>query len=451
MGLFLSATNYHGDQRGLWYGVRTVVPSQLAGVALALVTSVLLARGLGPVGRGAYALITLAAGVLASVGNVGISVSTAYHVALPREDKGETVGAALVIAGANTVAIWVVSFSLWRILAALGCRQAQEISWGTFGSIALLIPLLLVYGYMNSALLARSSWIGYNLPNFSVHGVTAVGLAIGYVWQGELTVTLALAVYIMAVALTAGLMLFLVARDIPPVWPKKSKVRELLAYGVRVWPGELAAMANYRLDSFVVASFLGAGAVGQYAVAQNLSERLWLVPGVVGTLLLPRIASRPGSSWAQTAYLARLSLALTVFLAAILAAVRVPLVDLLFGAGFRQGADALLLLLPGVIAISLSHVLRGDFSGRGNPGLFSWASATGLVVMLGLDLLLVPQVGLNGAALASTVGYTSQVLVLLAGFTRSSHLHPGDVLLPRVDDVLGWLRRAGSSSEGMGS
>jgi len=92
-------------------------------------------------------------------------------------------------------------------------------------------------------------------------------------------------------------------------------------------------------------------------------------------------------------------------------------------------------LLPGVVAISISKVLAGYLSGLGRNGLTSTVSVSAFVLNVVLNLFLIPRAGIVGAATASLISYTfsSVVYAILAG--RVAGVSPLAFWIPRSDDV----------------
>ena len=58
-----------------------------------------------------------------------------------------------------------------------------------------------------------------------------------------------------------------------------------------------------------------------------------------------------------------------------------------------------------------------------------------LVATIGLDFLLIPRMGITGAALASTVSYGLNSLILLWLYVRFSGNSVGSVLFVRMNDL----------------
>ena len=99
--------------------------------------------------------------------------------------------------------------------------------------------------------------------------------------------------------------------------------------------------------------------------------------------------------------------------AGFLAAILQPLIQLLFGSEFVGAVAALLVLLPGIVLLSLGRVVANDFAARGWVGINMVLAGTVLLINTIANLVLIPQFGFLGAAMATTLAYTFDVTVRL--------------------------------------
>jgi O-antigen/teichoic acid export membrane protein len=90
------------------------------------------------------------------------------------------------------------------------------------------------------------------------------------------------------------------------------------------------------------------------------------------------------------------------------------LVDLLFGKSFRPAAMPLVLLMPGVLLLGVQTALVQLLNSFGYPSfvLYSWVVV--VAAKIGLNLLLLPQFGINGVAASHSA--TCLLLLLLVSF-----------------------------------
>ena len=115
---------------------------------------------------------------------------------------------------------------------------------------------------------------------------------------------------------------------------------------------------------------------------------------------------------------------------------------------------ALVLLTPGTVAFTVSKVLQADLAARGHLQVCVKAQVLVLAVMVGLDVLLMPDYGAAGAALASTIAYVISTMYTLWAYSRSTGtptwtcliVHPSDFryilqIVNAVLDKLRWWRK----------
>jgi O-antigen/teichoic acid export membrane protein len=202
----------------------------------------------------------------------------------------------------------------------------------------------------------------------------------------------------------------------------------MLRFGSTVVLGDALQLANYRMDLFILAAFVPISDIGVYAVAVSLAEMLWQLPHAVSRSIPPRIMA----GQLRRSGVIRISLGLGV-LAASLALIGwflvVQLVEPVFGSDFQRVPNILAALLPGVVLIGATKPLAAWTLSCGFPNRNLKASAAGFGVVLVGNLLLVPRLGILGAALASTLAYTvaAVIVALMARGADYSPLRPPTV------------------------
>jgi O-antigen/teichoic acid export membrane protein len=109
-------------------------------------------------------------------------------------------------------------------------------------------------------------------------------------------------------------------------------------------------------------------------------------------------------------------------------------IELLYGAAYLPACEALYLLIPGTMAMGVYKILTRNFISRNKQQVAIVAGLTGLVVNVGLNFILIPRIGIAGAALATTSSYTITSLILLFFFLKESDFRLRDLLLIRNSD-----------------
>jgi O-antigen/teichoic acid export membrane protein len=214
-------------------------------------------------------------------------------------------------------------------------------------------------------------------------------------------------------------------------------------FGAKGEAGNFIAFLGYRLDLVIVTALLGFAAAGNYAVAFAAVELLWVFPSALSVVLFPGVAAAHRAetkhSVETTTQLARLMTLLLVTCGAAGAALAPFVIPLVFSEQYREAIVPLEILIPGVILYGVQTVLTSDLSGRGHPGVVSVVTAAGVVLMVALDLVLIPAIGLPGAAIAASISYALVFLLSARIFTRITGAPVRSLLVPRTED-LAYLR-----------
>lgn len=408
------------------------VVARLAGlngliIVVAMVTGPLLARVLGPEGRGeltAVLTVLVFAPILLDFG-LGDFVS---RERARGTDRGTVIGTAMPLA---------LGFSLLGVALALPVAELvgqDRAVVEKFVRISLLGSPVLVFGWMLIAL-ARGDqrWsilYRWRLINALGSAVLIVGLAL----LGRLTVESAVMVTVVTslVALVASLPALRGAGH----WRlDRTLVRPALAFGARSWLIILCSASNYRLDQLVMAAVVSSAELGHYAVAVSLTAIALSFMGAVNVALLPRVAHEGAHAVPRIARASAVVLACSLGAVAASAPLLVPLV---FGEDFRPTVVLVEILALGALLIGVSSVLGGALQGHGRPQDAARAQLVGLVItVVGLMLVLKPW-GATGAALVSVVAYAAVLAGTLRASVRAFGVSPSTLLVPRAEDVR-WL------------
>ena len=247
--------------------------------------------------------------------------------------------------------------------------------------------------------------------------------------------------YVVAIGLSCAVIIAWLRRRLGGSWqlrPNRAYLRSALTFGGLNQFGQVVAFLNTRLDVFLLAALVDVRAVGLYLAAVNISEPLWLGSRAAAPVAFRRAAGATHAT--QHAYtaaiLTRLVLFVTAVLAAGLAILAAPLLSLLFSDEFAAAKTAVWALLPGVVALAASRVLATDLAGSGRPGLNASIGAVAVVLNVVLNILWIPQYGIEGAALASSVSYSLTLVVRVFIHNRLYNVRFRDVLLPRRSDAV---------------
>jgi O-antigen/teichoic acid export membrane protein len=252
----------------------------------------------------------------------------------------------------------------------------------------------------------------------------------------RLSLNAALLVNLVALGLSIGAILLAAARDRTlGLVPDPGLLAEQLRFGVRSVLGGVAERLQFRIDAFLLNALIAVSATGVYSVASGLAETLWYVPNALGVVMFSRAvdpqadAGRIAAAMTRTTFLLTAIVALPVFVLAPI------VVELVYGPAFAEAAPALRGLLPGIVAYSVVAVLSRYIVGVGRPTIATAVLLVGLSTNVALNLVLIPALGLVGAAASSSISYLLTAILVLAAFRRLSHRSLRETLLVQPSDL----------------
>ena len=399
-----------------------------------VVSSLIGARALGPAGRGDLLVIVLWPPVVAML--AGLGLPTAYRYWMAREP--ERVSFLFSNAVLYTLAVGVVSIALADLIVPhlVGQRSPQVMMLLRVYQVN--IPAALFLDLMRGLLegTRRFGWAGAARMIF--FGVQAIGFA-GLWSVGHLTI--ATAMITMITAQTSSMLLALIAvwRQLRPSWqPSWIEFKNSMHYALRDYPGGVADFTTLRLDQIVLAAMASNVAIGLYVVAVRLSEMTTLAADAIADALMPEVAASKAENRAELLWARSLRLAIYMHLVLLppLWLAAPLLLRILFGERFvpATGAFRWLLLAAGVW--SLGSIVISGLRGFGYPGLSTVAKfSAAAVTTVGL-LVLLPRLGITGAAIASLIGYSVMLFISLFAFVKKRRLGLWSCLRPRWRDLL---------------
>ncbi len=407
--------------------------AQLLGYALGLLGSVLIARALGPEGRGLYQLpvtAALLAVVLASINQE--SANTLYFAqrrfSLPELSANVTL---LCLPCGAVAAIGLLAF-----YAATSGSVFDGVPLTDVLIVAATLPFQLHLLWMtNLFLLARrvtrsqfATLAGAVVQTTLLVALTAVGM---------LNVRLVLLLYATNV-IVPWLLLVWWARRFAPPRPALDvvRLRATVAMGLKLHLGLVATNLLLRADIFLVSLYLGVREMGIYALAVLLAELLVLLTNPLVIAALPYQSGTGIQEAGRLSFrIARFNLVFVVALGALSAASLWLVIPAFYGAGFADAYGAMMALLPGVVALAISRPLGNWLVRQERPWRLTAIGVGALVINLALNVALLPTLGLVGAGLASSIAYSAVTFAFVLWGLRVTGLRLREVLVPTTEDA----------------
>jgi len=401
-----------------------------------LATGILIARVLGPSGRGALTAALAVPPIVAWVFEMGCAAAVTYHQARRPADAPRLAGTWLVIclplAIAGTAAGWLL---LPHLLAA-----QSEHTLTVARLLMLTLGIMFVADLMNAVVLGDQDFGFYN----GLRVLQPLGLAIAYgtLWVvGALTVSTAVASTVVVTAAATVALCLRVLRRHGFGRPSRAIARTTLWYGVRAHSTSTAGIVNARLDLMIIPAFLGAASVGLYSVATNVSLMVATVSGSLGAIVFPAAAARGIAGRYTVVKSLYATLAIAIVLAVTIGALAGVAVRLVYGADFAGSVTPLRILLVGTVLYAAAGVACSGLYAVNRPFTAALAQFTAAAVTVAGLLLFLRRGGIEAAAIVSTVAYGLVFVIALALYRRTAGLTWRE-LVPAPSVMASWFRQA---------
>jgi O-antigen/teichoic acid export membrane protein len=200
------------------------------------------------------------------------------------------------------------------------------------------------------------------------------------------------------------------------------EIKIFLSFSVITLIANLVQFLAYRTDYWFIDHYRGAKELGWYSLSVRLAQVFWILPVLFAGILFPQVAKEKERYNNDK----MLSFIRILFLLNVLAGVLsffliqwvIPVV---FGKMYNESILPFQILLPGIILFCPATVMAAWFAGKGLLRINLWGSVTSFLSILLLDIFLIPSLGMNGAALASSIGYTVTSIYFMSVYCRQTN------------------------------
>jgi O-antigen/teichoic acid export membrane protein len=410
--------------------------TQLGIAVLSFLGVILVARALGPEGRGEVALLMTIAVLSSTLALLGVDEANVNFGALEPSARRALATNSLVLSLALGGACIVLLAALIAVFPAIGGDASAALRWLAMA----VIPILILKVYLKFLLRADYHFTAANAAWILPPGLNVVAYAALAV-AGELTVGAAILTWAVTHSIATLLLVAFVARRSVGFGPPDAALaRRTLSFGWKSHLGRVMMAGNYRLDQWFVGAMAGSRELGLYSIAVAMAEILFYLPTAL------TIAQRPYLVRADTpeagrsaARVFRASVVLSAVAAAALALAAPRVVPAIFGESFRGSVDDIQILSAGVLGILALKLLGNALTAKGRPDLATAGATAAFAATLVLDIVLIPAHGGLGAAIASTLAYTAGGIAVTVIFLRFFGA-PGRLLVPRLRELPSMVR-----------
>jgi O-antigen/teichoic acid export membrane protein len=407
------------------------VGGRAAQLLFALAGNVLSARTLGPADFGRFGLIMGTVTITGTLADAGLTFAAIRFIA--RDRDSDTAGA---LATARTYLLLRIASGL--LVSLLGVLLSAPIASAVLGQ-ASLTPYLQL-GFLILIGLSLSSYPGAvltGLARFDLIGIAGVLNAM--ITAGGIVVLFAsgllnlgtLVLWNVALPIASTLPIwFLLPRDWLP-WKlaratgsgantQAAIARRLLRFGRWTAASNLGATLAAQVDLILLGRLTTTATVGIYSVAVTLASRLDILNQSLFTIMMPRV-SRLKSTGEMRDYLRRLSRALVILAAALVAVALLaqPLILLLYGERYAEASPIFLVLLVVLVSDLFTTSLSLVAFPLDKPYILAAIEWIRVIVIAALGWPLIIAFGALGAALSRVASRAVSAIYIVASLRQA--------------------------------
>jgi O-antigen/teichoic acid export membrane protein len=405
--------------------------AQAAIFGISIFSSVLIARFLGPDGKGVLAILLRVAGVAIAFAQWGIQESLLPFVRENRYSLKSLSGSALALGFVLGSIAAVIVLLAYPFLAD---SALKGVSFSQLGYIVLSIPVSLTGLFLARFVQLRST-LSYNVGQVLVALVSVFGYVVSFaLWQTN--VMAGIIGYILAQMVAFCVYASLGRRNkVLALTVDRKIMRELLGSGSSMQIGLVATYLGTQIGVFILNNFSTSAEVGLFTTAIGLVSLLLFFSTAVRIVLQAQMVSTNVNEDLPhlTAKMARHSLVWLLIGGIVLGFLGRSLIVLLYGKAFADAYPMLLCLIPGTIALGIAQVIASYFVAARRL-LFTSIAAI-LVVLVNWLLMVFLGKSLTGisASIVQTISLTLWLIVYVVWFCRTSDLSPSVFVLTAAE------------------
>jgi stage V sporulation protein B len=403
-------------------------------IIVGMVSSVILARVLGPSGRGQWAQILLTATLVFRLLVMGIPTAQIYTVNKLNNDRQKVFG--------NVLVLIIIMSLIGTSLYFFGIKYLHEIFFSNtdyklFSIVSIMIPVeiaLLTFFYV---FLIDRNFKAFNILQLIKPILFSILLVIAAVFNlvnilsvlQVFLLTSVIVLLITSIALWRDKLRFIFSFNI-------KTIKQLLNYGLKSHLGQIFIILNERIDLWLISYFLSVSQVGIYAVAL-IATKFVNIPDAIGVNLFSVITkTKEHQAGILAQRVLRISISFSILLILFFMILSYPMINIFYGADFLKAIIPFIILLPLVFTNSVAKICRAYLSGNGYPLIPSLASGLSLIISVILGIILIKEWGIIGAATMATTSSVVYASVMYGFFIKKSKLGLIKSLVIQKEDII---------------
>lgn len=194
-------------------------------------------------------------------------------------------------------------------------------------------------------------------------------------------------------------------------------LKKLLKSGWPLMLSSIAVSVYMKIDQIMLKNMMGEDAVGKYSVAVRLSELWYFIPVIIANSVFPSILRARAENY--NLYIKRLQKLYNVMIhsavsiAVLITFVSEPLINLLYRSEYAEAPSVLRIHIWAGVFVFFGVASSKFLVAENLEKISFYRTLAGAVINIGLNFLLIPYLGILGAALSTLMSYAFTTLLLI--------------------------------------
>ncbi|MEM3433796.1 MAG: oligosaccharide flippase family protein [Candidatus Methanomethyliaceae archaeon] len=376
--------------------------------------NILVARLLGPEGRGEITAITNWALFGSLIANLGLPDAIVYLARKKTHPVNSLVTSSIVVSGVSSLV--VVGLLYWSLPWLLHTQSQKVVFFARW--YLLYIPVQCANAIFTVIPLALDRWRTWNVLRLLVLPAYFFGIISAYVFQQVTAPGIALGILawylILNTVICSGNLKYIRTR------PRLRVIKELMRFGVQRLTGQFSSLLNVRLDQLVMAAFFPPYLLGLYSAAVVWSNVFTPIMQALSQFIFPYAATKGNTKDSMTRLIVvmRGNIAIGLLTNVLFLGFTPIGFPAVFGRAFEPAIVTAIILTAAAGVAGYKSILSAVLNGWGEPKLVAISEIIGVVVTgVGL-LVLLPIWQVNGAAVVSLLSYAASSVYLLSSLSK---------------------------------
>jgi O-antigen/teichoic acid export membrane protein len=395
--------------------------AKIAGVAISVVLSVMLARYFGKELRGVIAVIENDVSIYATLLGLGVYQAYPYFKKKEPEIFGKYI---------NNISSMFFCLELLAIIIS-GVMIALNIN--VFLAIAItLMPITVYVKQLNYVVLVE--WPKRrNIGSIFISISEIIAIAVLWIITDAGTAQAIIYCYVIHIL---NLTISFVNLKVNPLKIRfdLTRIVEFIKFGFIPMLVYLCMTINYQVDIQMM-KLMGTVAysdIGVYSLGVGLAQKIWLIPDAVKDILLSKLVKGKGET--EVAKVLRINLALCFIALILLVLVGRPLMDFMYGPDYKDAYPIMVIMLTGVIGMIFYKMIYSYNIAHGKRVINLIFLGTAAIINIIGNLILIPMMGMFGAAIVSVASYCACGLCFLIYFHKVSGISIYKLVIIQKED-----------------